>query len=96
MSTVALNDFNWVDNAVTYLKAAINEFYSSTEENRASHPDGFEESLLTAKNHLSIYHNEMLTKKDNPIGTEWKLHPYRVDPGLNLVASISYVQYINI
>ena len=90
MSTVALNDFNWVDNAVTYLKAAINEFYSSTEENRANLPDGFEESLLTARNQLSVYHNEMLAKKDNPIGTEWKLHPYRVDPGLNLINFIYF------
>ena len=94
MSTIALNDFNWVDNAVTYLKAAINEFYSSTEENRANLPDGFEESLLTTKNQLSVYHNEMLAKKDNPIGTEWKLHPYRVDTGLNLISYIFFLHFI--
>ena len=28
LSTIALNDFNWADNAITYLKAAIDTFNS--------------------------------------------------------------------
>ena len=81
LSTIALNDFNWIDNAITYLKAAIHKYYSISTESDNNQSDDFEQLLLAMKKHYSIYHNEMLAKKDNPIGPEWKLHPYIVDSG---------------
>ena len=81
MSTIALNDFNWIDNAITYLKAAIYKYHFISTENDSNYSKRFEELLLTMKKHYSVYHNEMLAKKDNPIGPEWKLHPYMIDSG---------------
>ena len=81
LSTIALNDFNWADNAITYLKAAINIFNGIPTTEKTKQPDGFEQSLLTMKHHLTVYHNEMIAKKDNPFGPDWKLHPYLIDPG---------------
>ena len=81
LSTIALNDFNWADNAITYLKAAINIFNGIPTTEKTKQPDDFEQSLLTMKHHLTVYHNTMIAKKDNPFGPDWKLHPYLIDPG---------------
>ena len=81
LSTIALNDFNWADNAITYLRAAIDTFNSIPTKEKTNQSDGFEKSLITMKNHLTVYHIEMLAKKDNPFGPDWKLHPYLIDPG---------------
>ena len=35
------------------------------------------------KKDYPVYHNNMLEKKDNFIGPEWKMYPHKIDIGSN-------------
>ena len=83
MSTLAFDDYKWYDNSLTYLRAALESYYSLSYEQRREMPtEDFEKTLLWMKKHYTSYHNQLLQKKDNILGESWKLYPYPVDTGL--------------
>ena len=82
MSTIAFNDYNWYDNALYYLKAAIDVFYSLSKEKRKELPEGLEKSMLMMKKKYPLYHNDMFFKKSNIIGPDWKMYPHIVNIGV--------------
>ena len=85
MSTLAFDDYKWYDNSLTYLRAALESYYSLSFEQRREMPtEDFEKTLLWMKKHYSSYHNQLLQKKDNILGESWKLYPYPVDTGLRV------------
>ena len=85
MSTLAFDDYKWYDNSLTYLRAALESYYSLSYEQRREMPtEDFEKTLLWMKKHYTSYHNQLLQKKDNILGESWKLYPYPVDTGLRV------------
>ena len=83
MSTLAFDDYKWYDNSLTYLREALESYYSLSNDQRREMPtEDFEESLLMMKKHYASYHNQLLQKKDNILGDSWKLYPYSVNKGL--------------
>ena len=82
MSTIAFNDFNWYDSGLYYLKAAIDMFYSLSNEKRKELPEGLEKSMLMMKKQYPLYHNDMFYKKPNIIGPDWKMYPHIVNKGV--------------
>ena len=85
MSTLAFDDYKWYDNSLTYLREALESYYSLSYEQRREMPtEDFEKTLLWMKKHYSSYHNQLLQKKDNILGESWKLYPYPVDTGLRV------------
>ena len=85
MSTLAFDDYKWYDNSLTYLRAALESYYSLSYEQRREMPtEDFEKTLLWMKKHYTSYHNQLLQKKNNSLGESWKLYPYPVDRGLRV------------
>ena len=85
MSTLAFDDYKWYDNSLTYLRAALESYYSLSYEQRREMPtEDFEKTLLWMKKHYTSYHNQLLQKKDNILGESWTLYPYPVDTGLRV------------
>ena len=81
MSTIAFDHYKWYDTSIKYLKEAFNLFYSLTfEEQRMLHYN-LEESLIKMKKQYPKYHNDLVAKKTNQIGPEWKIFPNMVDTG---------------
>ena len=66
MSSVALNVFQWYDNSLIYLKAALDVFYniSKSEQKPILPKKNLEKTLITMKNTYPIAHNEMLYRCD--------------------------------
>ena len=82
MSTLAFDHLHWYDNALKYLKASIDMFYSFSKEKRDELPRNLETSLLMMKKQYPVFHNDMLNKKTNIIGPDWKLYSNFANTGL--------------
>ena len=84
MSKVAFDYYKWYDTGIKYLKEAIKMYYSKlVNRSYIKNYLEIENRLLNMKNKYTLYHNDMLDKKINFIGPDWKMFPYKVDPGLN-------------
>lgn len=82
MSTIAFDHYKWYDTSLKYLKEAFNLFYSLTFEEQRMLPHNLEESLIKMKKQYPKYHNDLVVKKTNQIGPEWKIFPNMVDTGI--------------
>ena len=97
MSTIAFDEYKWYDNSLTYLKQALESYYSLSYDQRKEMPtENFEKSLLWMKKHYTSYHNQLLQKKANILGESWKLYPYPVDKGLRIYVLRYRISSINI
>ena len=83
MSSMAFNYFHWYDTSLKYLKAATDMFYSLSQEKRNEFPKILEKSISAMRKHYPVYHNDILNKKTNPVGPDWKVYPYIVNTGIN-------------
>ena len=82
MATIAFDHYKWYDTSLKYLKEAFNLFYSLTFEEQRMLPHNLEESLIKMKKQYPKYHNDLVVKKTNQIGPEWKIFPNMVDTGI--------------
>jgi hypothetical protein len=82
MSSMAFHYFHWYDTSLKYLRAAIDMFYSLSQEKRYESPNTLEKSLSVMRKQYPVYHNAVLHKKTNPIGTDWKVYAYIVNTGI--------------
>ena len=81
LSNIALNEFNWFDSAIKWLKVAI-EMYNNIRDSAAANYGIMVDDLLSSmRSKYSLHHNEMAFKVDNPVGPDWKVYPYLVDEG---------------
>ena len=80
MSNLAFNYYNWYDTGMRYLKEAIDMLNSVKRLNKQPSSQ-LERTLSKMKTVYPLYHNDMLDKKDNFIGPDWKMYPHKVDIG---------------
>ena len=90
MATIAMR-MHWYDTSIEYLKEAINLFYSLTklQIKHTGLPASFESMVLQMRMDMAEYHNMLLLKKQNHIGSDWKLFPYLVNEGNVTTSQIS-------
>ena len=81
LSKIAFNEFNWFDSAIEWLKMAIKMYYKIRGSVTANYGIIVEDLLFSMRSKYSLYHNEMASKVDNPVGPDWKVYPYLVDEG---------------
>ena len=83
MSGVSFNDLQWYDASIRYLKEAIDVFISTTRVPYRSilTENLIHECLYLMKALYPVHHNEMLNKRDNPIGMDYKLFPLMINEG---------------
>ena len=81
LSKIAFNEFNWFDSAIEWLKVAIKMYYKIRGSVTANYGIIVEDLLFSMRSKYSLYHNEMASKVDNPVGPDWKIYPYLVDEG---------------
>ena len=61
---------------------AFNSFYYLTLEEQRILPFDLEESLNKMKRQYTKVHNDLVVKKTNHIGPDWKTFPYMIDAGI--------------
>ena len=81
MANIAFNYFNWYDTGIKYLKEAMDLFFSISNNDLMQIPKRLEQYLLIMKTWFPKYHNNILNKKENIIGPDWKVFPYKIDTG---------------
>jgi len=81
LSKIAFNELNWFDSAIKLLRAAIDMFYNIRDSVTANYGIVVDDLLSSIRSKYSLYHNEMASKVDNPVGPDWKVYPYPVDEG---------------
>ena len=86
MSGISFNDLRWYDASIRYLKEATDIFVASAKETyrNSLFRNILDECLNAMKKLYPSYHNKMLEKMDNPIGTDYKLFPLPIDEGNNV------------
>ena len=82
MSTIAFDHYKWYDTSLKFLKEAFNSFYYLTLEEQRILPFDLEESLNKMKRRYTKVHNDLVVKKTNHIGPDWKTFPYMIDAGI--------------
>ena len=83
MSGISFNDLHWYDASIRYLKEATDIFVATAKVTyrNSLFRNILDECLNTMKKLYPAYHNKMLEKMDNPIGTDYKLFPLPIDEG---------------
>ena len=83
MSGISFNDLRWYDASIRYLKEATDIFVATAKETyrNSLFRNILDECLDAMKKLYPAYHNKMLDKMDNPIGTDYKLYPLPIDEG---------------
>ena len=83
MSGISFNHLHWYDASIRYLKEATDIFVATAMERYSDSlfRNILVECLNVMKKLYPAYHNKMLDKMDNPIGTDYKLFPLPIDEG---------------
>ena len=83
MSGISFNHLRWYDASIRYLKEAADIFVATAKETyqNSVFRNILDEFLNAMKKLYPAYHNKMLEKMDNPIGTDYKLYPLPIDEG---------------
>ena len=80
MATIAFQFYKYYDNALIYLKKAIDIRSSSSKEYKMF-TNNLGERLFLMKKQYTAFHNGLFLKRSNILGPDWKVFPYLVDPG---------------
>ena len=83
MSGISFNELHWYDASIRYLKEAIEVFISTAKRSYRSSvfENILDECLSAMKKLYPAYHNKMLYKVGNAVGTDYKLFPLLLNEG---------------
>ena len=93
MSCVAINQMNWYDTALKYLKVALKQLSTPLEKMSFSLHHRLEETIDKMTQYYPSIHNDLFAKKMNSIGPGWKLFPFIVGKG-NIPSNFYFLFHI--
>ena len=93
MSCVAINQMNWYDTALKYLKVAVKQLSTPLEKMSFSLHHRLEETIDKMTRCYPSIHNDLVAKKMNSIGPGWKLFPFNVGQG-NIPSNFYFLFHI--